>query len=340
MADKHRVRAAHRLSSRSTIQACETLLGTQVRGIERPGGTSRKSVRALIGDGSVFVTRRKNPERARLEASVLEALHAGGAPVPRVLAFDGVFLVQEDLGGQRLSEALAGVDATQGEKWLDAALDSLAKIHRAAAAAGLEARGVRLGENHEWIEQLITMPARLARHFDLPAPSLREETLFALLGLHERRLIKWDARPGNAIAREDGSVAWFDWEHCGVRNRLDDVAWLLGDEYVADWPEVEAVLLRRHLDAFAGAIGRDVATTYLAAFGTLHMCVRLGLILDRKGAGPWWEASYCVAGDKIGVNLDAAQNLCHRAARWADRCPAMDTLPSWFEELSRQLGDL
>jgi len=25
----------------------------------------------------------------------------------------------------------------------------------------------------------------------------------------------------------DGGVAWIDWEHCGARDALDDLAWLL-----------------------------------------------------------------------------------------------------------------
>ena len=63
------------------------------------------------------------------------------------------------------------------------------------------------------------------------------------------RFIKWDGRLGNAAARADSSVAWFDWEHCGARAWLDDVAWLLGDEYAGATTASEGHLLARHLDA-------------------------------------------------------------------------------------------
>ncbi len=51
--------------------------------------------------------------------------------MPRVLAFGGTWLVQEDLDGWRLSQALADATEADGEAWLDAALPSLPDVHRA-----------------------------------------------------------------------------------------------------------------------------------------------------------------------------------------------------------------
>ncbi|MFQ5784213.1 MAG: phosphotransferase family protein [Alphaproteobacteria bacterium] len=324
----------------SAVQVCQSLLGVWVREIDRPGGSSRRSVRVHTDDGSLIVTRRSNPKRASLEAAVLEALHGHGAPVPRVLAFDGVWLVQEDLGGRRLSQALAGADPAQGDAWLAAALESLARTHRAGTAAGLERRVVTLGGGRGWRAELAAMPARLANHLDLPAPPLAEQELIDLLGVGEPRFIKWDARPGNAIACDDGTIAWFDWEHCGARNRLDDAAWLLGDEYAADRPETEEALLAQYLPDFADGREVQAAAAYLAAYGTFHMCVRLSLILKQKGEGAWWNADYCLARDKVGVTPDAARKICRRAGRWASRSSLTEALTTWFETLEQRIVSL
>ncbi|MDA0260780.1 MAG: hypothetical protein O3A21_01080, partial [Proteobacteria bacterium] len=73
------------------VDSCERLLG------QRPGETSlhrpdSQSVRLFMGDQTVIATRRKNPERAELEVTVLRELGANGAPVPKILAYDGTWL--------------------------------------------------------------------------------------------------------------------------------------------------------------------------------------------------------------------------------------------------------
>lgn len=107
-----------------------------------------------------------------------------------------------------------------------------------------------------------------------------------------------------------------------ARNRLDDLAWLLADEYNVDNEAAEGHLLDRHLDKFKDEHDADATFEYLMVYGTLHMCVRLGLILDhkvnnkggRKGhgenEGDWWDAKYCLSGDKIGVTQIMAERQC------------------------------
>ena len=252
-----------------------------------------------------------------MEANVLYALYRQGAPVPRVLALDGKWTIQEDLGGRRLPSILDNADTAQIEVALGAAIESLARIHEAGSKTGLERFVVTIGDKPEWLLELIDTPRRLGKYFALPAPKLAETALVDQLRVVVPRLIKWDARPGNAMVRANGTVAWFDWEHCACRNRLDDLAWLLGDEYVPDLPDVEERLLDVHLSAFTDDGDADKARQYLAAFGTFHMCVRLALIVTKKGTGPWWDWQYCVAGDKVGVSLEAARRTCLRASRWA-----------------------
>ncbi len=319
------------------VEACQRLIGKTALETEQPGGGSRDSVRLILEDRSVFATRRKKPARAQLEVVVMRALREQGAPVPAVLASDGLWMIQEDLGPNRLSQALQGATRQEGESLLDRALSSLAEVQAAGRAAKLDTRVVTIGATLEWISTFIDTPRRLGEHLDLPAPALAEAELVSRLRVTKAGFIKWDARPGNAILRAKGSVAWFDWEHSGARNPLDDLAWLLGDEYLPDWPEVEARLLTKHLGAFADPEAPAAGRSYLAVFGTFHMCVRLALILSKKGEGPWWDWSRCLARDKVGVSLSAARTTSLRAARWASRTTLTEPLVAWLEAVAERL---
>jgi hypothetical protein len=261
----------------TAAEAVELLLGGRVTGVENPGNRGKGSFRVRLEDRSVIATRRGNAQRAAMEAVVLQALTSRQAPVPRMLAFDGSWMIQQDVGERRLSEALFHARGQEGERWLEAAVESLAAIQEAGRAARLERLLPVLGGGDEWLEELVEVPGRLARRLDLPAPAAPAALadLAGLLKVSRPRFVKWDARPGNAAALEDGSVVWFDWEHCGRRNGLDDIAWLLGDEYTPDRPDLELELIERHLAAFDDGGDRGAAKNYLAAFGTLHMCVRV-----------------------------------------------------------------
>jgi hypothetical protein len=316
-----------------------------VTGMEFPGGRSRKSCRLLLADGRSVIATRRSDRRAVTESEILRRLQEHAAPVPQWLAFDGKLLIQEDLGGERLSQALAKASAAAIEQLLDAALTSLAAVQQAGSAAGLDEYLPRLGASEEWLIGLLRRPAVIGEHFGLPAPELRLDDLLDLLRIAQPRFIKWDARPGNAIVRPGGDlatsgVAWFDWEHCGARNRLDDLAWLLGDEFTPDLPLIEARLLERHLAAFADAKDSAQARTYLFAYGVFHMSVRLGLILSNKKDKPWWDWEYCLRGDKVGVTLEATQRTCRRASRWAAQTPLTEPLAPWFERLAERLAEL
>jgi len=75
-----------------------------------------------------------------IEARVLAELFRRGAPVPRPLAFDGVWLLQVAVQGQRLSQALARATPLSGEALLETALDALERCHQASMAADLARR--------------------------------------------------------------------------------------------------------------------------------------------------------------------------------------------------------
>ncbi|MFM2130294.1 MAG: hypothetical protein RL477_1840 [Pseudomonadota bacterium] len=315
--------------------ACERLFGRKAERIAFPGGSNRKSAVVTCGDDAWVFSRRASAARAELEAGVLGELHRLGAPVPAPVAQKDAWIVQQFLPGERLSTAMDGMAPDARTRWLDEAIRSLALIHEAGRRAGLERRVVVIGARAGWIEQLIDMPRRLALELALPPPVVPADGLRSRLTPKRPRFIKWDARPGNALAGAGGDVFWFDWEHCGCRDPLDDLAWLLGDEWAPDDDGMEGALLARHLGAFADGRSADEARACLMAFGAFHMAVRLSLIVEHRGDGPWWDRAYSLAHDKIGVTPDGVARLCARGARWASADGATAPLAAWF----RAAGD-
>jgi hypothetical protein len=306
--------------------------------VEQPGGRLRRSVRLFLEDRSVIVTKRRAPARARLEAEVLQVLADQGAPVPGLLGFDGVWLIQEDLGSSRLSQALAAMHEAEAEGLLENAIAGLAAAQQAGRERGLDRQVVAIGKNADWIATLATIHRRIGEQLQLSAPALPTDRLVAQLRPQRPAFIKWDARPANAAIRADGAVAWFDWEHCGCRHPLDDVVWLLCDEYTPDLPKAEEQLIGRILPWFLNGSAQDVAYDYLMTFGALHGAMRLSLILTEKADGPWWDPARCLDLDSVGVTLEMALRLCRRSARWAARGSLTPELGNWFEEVAERLA--
>ncbi len=326
---------------RRFLRTCQGLLGSRIEKTEFPGGKSRDACRLILEDGRVaFGTKRESPRLAAIEARVLKKLGAEGAAVPKVLAFNGLILIQEDLGKRRLSQAIDEASDAEVEALLSEALGSLAQIHRAAEATGLDENLPSIGRDEPWLWGLLNQPAVISKELKIPAPDLDQEALLERIRIRKPRLIKWDARCGNAIVKDDGTIAWFDWEHCGRRNRLDDLVWLLGDEFTLNLPEAEERLLQAYLPAFADDLTIDEARAYIAAFGSLHTCVRLELILENKEDGDWWDWDYCLERDKVGITLKGAQRLCTRGARWAGWSPLTEPLRPWFNRVFERLANL
>jgi len=341
--DANRRRKARSAAYREValVRAVEALLNTEVTGVEYPGGKSRESYRLLLTDQrSVIATRRDTLERARREVLTLAALNRQATEVPRLIATNySQILVQEEVAGTRLSQALSDADAMQFTRLLDAALESLRHIQRAATTEGLEDVVDALGADDEWLARLVQRPRVVGEHLDVPAPPLDEAALLTLLAIREPRFVKWDTRPGNALVTSDDRVVWFDWEHTGKRNRLDDVAWLLGDEFLPDFAGAETALIERHAHLFAEDLSAGEAKTYLLAYGSFHIVVRLGLILKHMD-GKWWDQDNCIATDRVGVTLICATRLCRRGARWAAAHPLTAPLAAWFGRVEERVAQL
>jgi hypothetical protein len=214
---------------------------------------------------------------------------------------------------------------------------------RAAEKAGLAKRVAPIGASAEWLTGLLATPGRVAAQLDLPDPGIGALITPEQLAPRQYSFVKWDARPGNALLVEEGAdeggVGWVDWEHCGARDALDDLAWLLCDEYMPDDAGLESILLKRYLPLFALQSKRspEDALVYLSRFGSLHSCMRLSLILKFKGEGPWWNPEICERTDRVGVTAQGAQRLCKRGARWARRCPGGERLSKFFLDAEQRL---
>lgn len=321
----------------AAIGFCRDRLDALVLGSERPGRPGCQAVRVFLDSGPVVVTRRAQPERARLEADVLSELAAAGAPVPEVLAFDGELLIQRDLGPYRLADAFDMPDDPGWIDCVDQALHSLGSIQTIAREARLAERVPEIGTVPGWFDNLMSAPSRIGERLILPTPLVDEAAVRGLLHSPNRSFVKWDARPINAALCENGTVAWFDWQHCGKRDPLDDLVWLLSDERTPDQPEIEAALIDRHLTAIAGPDYRGDAFEYLMAFGAFHMCIRLHVMLNRKGDDAWLSQHL---DDGTGVTLEAAQRSCRRAARWASWSNVTAPLSDWLRAVSDILATL
>lgn len=323
------------------LQATESLLNAQATGIEFPGGKHRESCRILLDqEDSVIATRRDNIDRARVEAKILHNLGSRGAPVPKLLATNHAhILIQQEILGSRLSYELNNSDSAHCERVLASTLSSLHAIHTAATESGLEQLVPTLGRNTSWIKGLLERPHVIGKYLKVPAPELPRRELINQLRIVEPLFIKWDSRPGNAIVTDQSEVFWFDWEHAGKRNRLDDMAWILGDEFVPDDADAEIRLLDEFIPKFSFPMDADVGHRYLMCYGCFHMVVRLGLILKHM-RGSWWDLDYCIEQDKVGVTLLCAQRLAKRGARWAARCDLVEPLAPWFEKVSVKLESL
>ena len=315
----------------------EEMLGVEVTAFSFPGGSRRDSCRMALADGrSVIATVRGEPMRADLEERVLLALSPFKAPAPRVLAANRRVLLQEDVGAQRLSVALheagrAGNDA-HVERLMGDALVSLAELQAAADAAGLSERVPLLGVDDDWIETLIDRPVALGQLLEVSVPRADTATLRDLLGVLSPRFVKWDARPANAAVDDGGRVSWIDFEHCGARNPLDDVAWLLADEYVPLNIERDIRLVREHGGRFGGSLPPSLLPHYLWTMAMLHGTHRLNLMINsRFNRERWRDSEDLVARDSVGASIEFAQRQCDRLMHFARQSSLVADFAPFFE---------
>jgi hypothetical protein len=316
---------------------CGGVFGERVERITAPGGQSRQSIRIHLETRSVIATQRPNPGRAMLEWQILKALHRGGAPVPEVLAREGNIIFQEDLGSDRLSAAMQRADRQQRSAIAGRAVDSLFQIRRVARSGELEKFVPRLGATDIWVRAFVGGPAEVSAAFGFAPPQFDENAACANLNVPARVFVKWDARPGNAMVTASGDVRWFDWEHCGRRQGMEDFAWLMGDEFWPVEPGVMIPMIRQQLAQTGRMHFADRQIAYLQLYTVLHIVQRLRLILRRVVRTGWMDAARALKYDDVGVVPDLAQRLCLRGRTLAGSTPACASLEAWFEACSTKL---
>ena len=333
--DKKPAKKATPKFDRELATKCERLIGARVASMEYPGGSSRDTVKLILKKGApVYVSERSKKSKADIERLILNTISMAGENVPKLLGSDGhKLLIQQDIPGVRLTQALHKRGHKTVFEYLDNGLSSLAKIQEAGSKQGLDEKMPKLGNTKIWLQGLLDRPAVMGKFFEIPAPTPDLKALESLLAARKPRFVKWDARPGNAIAKADRSVFWIDWEHSGARNRLDDMVWLLADEFVPNLPEVEDKLLQRHLPFYSDDLTLDKAKQYFYSLGVFHLVVRMGLIFKYKEDGSWWSYEKCLAGDKAGVTKKNVLRICMRGERWAAETQETLVLSQWFKDV-------
>ena len=299
--------------------------------ISWPGGKGRKAAVVKTSRKSFVLAKRRSTGRANLEARVLSQL-AVSKLVPNLLLQTGEFVVQELIEGCRLTWALEVAMPNDRQLLLIKAGSGLLSLQEKAKTCGLQNMAPKIGIRPGWVEDFAQTPHRAANLLGIPQPDYDAPQITRLL---ERRLtafVKWDARPGNAIVQPDGTISWFDWEHCGVGSVEDDLVWLFADE----WSPISKAAEDAILDQAAAIHGvpLDELSVRFRIKAILHTLIRLMLIFEHKGDGPWWSIEKALEHDRVGVGRPHVHRLIKRALRWVDQTKELRCLHPLFDSVS------
>ncbi|MEE9314771.1 MAG: phosphotransferase [Rhizobiaceae bacterium] len=299
-----------------------------------PGGPSRSAFVVDMGDAAFIFAKRKSVGDARLEADVLQSLGETGY-VPKLRAVRKRWVVQECLLGHRLPVLLDQMDAMEERKeTVTKALNSLLHIQEAAMADGLQHRVPEIGIAKDWVWNRTGAAKRMSNQIGIQEPALDRQWLTKCMDVERTEFIKWDARPGNALV--DGERAyWFDWEDCGRGIALNDLAFVLCDEWMNLDAAAQTSLEQHFLPLFNRTKSPDEGYEYLRVFGVTHTVIRLRMALKyRIKDGRWWDRQKCLAGDKVGVTESETSRLISRGKRLANDVPQLRPYIAWFDEIA------
>lgn len=206
-----------------------SLGATRIEGLTRLSGGASRETWIFTADGRRLVVQRQRPGDGRdmaVEAAVLRAVAAGGAPVAPVVASGtdasgSAFIVSEAVEGETIARKIQRDDEFAGARRVLPAQfgRALARIHAIDTA-----EVVGLSETDQ-IEQYRTVLDTLGR----PHPTF--ELAFSWLERHRpptrrRTLVHGDFRLGNVIVGPDGLRAVVDWELAHLGDPMEDLGWL------------------------------------------------------------------------------------------------------------------
>lgn len=282
-----------------------------------------------------IMTFRHNLAYAELEGEVLKRLSIRNDALPKLVNRSGNWLVQEYISGKRLSLALATKDRGKLYDISCNAISTLISIQDDAQEIGLEKLVKAICIKPDWREGRLNSLVGIAKLSGLIVPEVDRQKIFKALEVKPLSFIKWDARAGNAILKNDRKTCWFDWEHCGRRAGIDDLVWFLSDEWLNLEPDDERHIINKFIRHFNRKEISVPLEKYLRLFGTIHMCGRLSNIIElRQGRTSWIDRKKCLTYDLMGVTAQESNRLALKAARWAGYDSLTKPLVPWLNNLS------
>lgn len=316
---------------------CQRVFGELPRRVAFPGGESRSAFVADVGEGIHVLARRDSRDDAILEGIVMKCLSRTGF-VPAVVQVYDQWVVQKYVEGVRLPIVLDRLSSMNDrEATIDSALATLVALQERAHSENLHHRVPKIRPNENWADGHLDRPRRISEVLGIVPPKLDMGKLGKKFAVSHRDFIKGDARPGNASVSKD-TIVWFDWEGCGRRNSLDDLVYVMADEWTNLDAAAEARLLEKYVEPFARGRSRDEAWEYVMAFGVFHMCARTRRAIKyRQRDGRWWSRETCLMGDKLGVTKSEVGRMCLRAQRWSAEVEELQPLVTWFDEVMVRL---
>ncbi|MFT5158730.1 MAG: hypothetical protein ACI9ZD_000325 [Paracoccaceae bacterium] len=320
-----------KLKPSSVAEIAAQIFAMPVVKVTAPGGKTRESLRVHFANRTIVATQRSYPGRMRMEVEVLKRLTEQDAPVPKFLGGSEKIFFQEDVGSRRLSGEMMSADNAGKNDIAARAFESLLRIREAGQKSGLADVAPALGTDEKWVKGFLGTSVRTAKKFEVAPPQVDFQALTDRLHVPATTFLKWDARPGNASIGAGGQVYWFDWEHCGKRQGMEDFAWLAGDEF---WPvgtDDAVAILQDQLPKDRAKDDLD----YLGLYITFHIIQRLTIIHRRFTKAGWVDAEKAMKYDKIGVDPALGKRLCRHGSGWADRSPLTRPMIAWFEDCSK-----
>lgn len=318
------------LETKEVERICRSIWGVEPDNLEFPGGRSRNVVAVRVSGEEVLLAKRDSADRARLEATVLNGLGQSGL-VPRLVRLHENVVVQRKLEGNRLTEVLEFASLEKRKNLLVDAGLGLIELQKMGRASGLEEIAPKLGRTNDWATKFVMSPIRLAQALGLHEPRYNIDDVLPLLASVPEGFMKWDARPGNAMIEASGAISWFDWEHCGVAPCDSDMAWLLADEWSPDVVAAQRILILETAKSFG--ISEEPLFKAFAARAILHTTIRLSLIFNRKGEGPWWNTKSAMANDLVGVSVAHVRRLCQRGYRLCQQQGPLKACGGLFDDI-------
>ncbi len=322
------------------IPVCEALIGRAAVRVEvfpAPPGRMRESVRVVFPDGSVIATRRSNERWRGREVKTLRLLGQQGAPVPRVLACDGEWLLQEDVGRRRLSQIINDPAEPDPASWLDRGLRALNEVHVAARAAGLPAGPEPARRSCRRRLHDLYAAGLISRRLRLPAPAVESDRFLESLPGAGWDLLKGDPNLADFIAAPDGTMRLVDWEFARPGCALEEVARFVASETIP--PEIDPA--ERVADLCPYAFASFPRPSELGAFlvtSTVLMIVRrLSVIASWKHSHVPWSWERGIETGMPGVAPIGIKRLCARGSRWAARLELTAPLVPWFAAVQTRL---